>query len=239
MGHTKDTAITSGIQVLDRAVSILTEVAKKPLNLTQLCEITGLPRATAHRIAVALEKHRLIERLPASHWAPGPALRELAPTADTRLEDAAEFILPPLMEKTGESVQLYRIAGHQRICIANAEPSTGLRDTVPVGTRMTLQAGSAAKILVAFGPRSLQEEILPTATYTEEELTRIRAQGIAQSYAERDPSLTSVSVPIIDATGTLLGALSISGPVGRIGPEPAQRFGQELTNAAHALQARL
>lgn len=239
MGQNKDVPATSGIQVLDRAIFILSVIAKKPRNLAELCEITGLPRATAHRIAVALEKHRLIERLPDSHWTAGPALSELAPQASSRLEEAAGHILPKLMQATNESVQLYRLSGMERVCIANAEPVAGLRDTVPIGTHMTLEAGSAAKLLVAFSSQLLQKEVLPTAAYDEAELEQIHADGISQSYAERDPSLASASVPVFDANGSLIAALSISGPVDRMGKQPAERFGRVLKEAARELESHL
>ena len=49
------------------------------------------------------------------------------------LLEAAAAVLPRLRDITGESVQLYRRDGTQRVCVAAAEPASGLRDTVPVG----------------------------------------------------------------------------------------------------------
>lgn len=239
MGHNKEIPAVSGIQVLDRAVFILSVVAKKPRNLTELCEETGLPRATAHRISVALEKHRLIERQPDGHWSAGPALAELAPESGSKLEDAAQDLLPALVEMTQESVQLYRLSGFERICIANAEPKTGLRDTVPKGTRMTLRAGSAARILLAWAPESLLEQVLPDAAYDQAELDRVKERRISESVAERDSSLASASVPVFDSVGDMIAALSVSGPVARMSDSPAEKFGDALHKIAHALEAHL
>lgn len=239
MGQKKEIPATSGIQVLDRAVFILSVIATKPRNLSDLCDITGLPRATAHRIAVALEKHRLIERNSSGLWTAGRALTEFAPTTTSHLEHAAEFVLPGLMRESGESVQLYRIAGLERICIANAEPDSGLHDTVPVGYRMTLNAGSAAKVLVAFAPESVRKQVLPLARYTSRDLDDVRRNRIAESTAERDVALASASVPISDAQGAVVAALSISGPVHRIGTAPAERFGPMLHQAAQKLESHL
>lgn len=239
MRYIPDVPATSGIQVLDRAVYILSVIASQPRNLTELCNATGLPRATTHRIAVALEKHRLIERTPTGQWATGPALLDMAPSTTSRIEEAAGVVLPELMQSTGESVQVYRLSGLERVCIANAEPASGLHDTVPVGHRMTLAAGSAAKVLVAFGPPAVREQILPTATYTPRDLEDIRRTGISESSAERDPSLGSASVPVFDASGQLTAALSISGPVDRMGPSPAARFGDVLKSSARQLEGYL
>ena len=45
----------SGIGVLDKAVGVLHVIAESPCGLADLCDRTGLPRATAHRLAAGLE----------------------------------------------------------------------------------------------------------------------------------------------------------------------------------------
>ena len=124
----------SGIGVLDKAVGVLHAVADSPCGLAELCERTGLPRATAHRLAAGLEVHRLLSRNGDGRWRLGPALTELAGQVNDPLLAAGAVVLPRLREITGESVQLYRREGTSRICVAALEPPAGLRDTVPVGT---------------------------------------------------------------------------------------------------------
>src|ERR1700687_3883039 len=68
----------SGIGVLDKAVGLLYIVAESPCGLAELCERTGLARATAHRLAAGLETHRLLARDAQGRWRLGPALSELA-----------------------------------------------------------------------------------------------------------------------------------------------------------------
>jgi DNA-binding IclR family transcriptional regulator len=240
MGNTSDAPapVTSGIQVLDRALLILGIVARRPHSLSELCETTGLPRATAHRIAVALEKHRMVTRLDDGQWTAGPALAELAPKSSARLDEAAEFVLPNLVKRTGESVQLYKLSGNERICVATAEPPLGLRDTVPVGSRMTLTAGSAAKVLVAYAPPAFQASVLEHSVYSAADLEKVRMARVAESIGEREPVLASASVPVRDATG-VIAALSISGPVDRMGPSPAARHREALHAAAMDLEEHL
>ena len=48
---TSETPALSGIKVLDRSVLILKSVAETPRTLAELCEDTGLPRATAHPVS--------------------------------------------------------------------------------------------------------------------------------------------------------------------------------------------
>ncbi|WP_426707436.1 IclR family transcriptional regulator [Corynebacterium auriscanis] len=232
MGNDVEVPNTSGIQVLDRAVYLLNVIAARPSNLTQLCELTGLPRATTHRIAVALEKHRLIQRDEEGRWRIGQGVIELAPRSSNRLLEAADEVLPELVKEVGEAVQVYRRSGFERVCVTAISPSAGLHDIVPAGHRMTLAAGSAAKVLVAYGTEDLRREVLPTAAYDRAELDQIRAQGWAESVAERDVSLASCSVPILDAGGGLVAVLSTSGPVDRLRPSPADRYKDTLLAGA-------
>jgi len=41
--------------VLDKAVLVLQTTSRSPMTLADLVDATGLPRATAHRLAAALE----------------------------------------------------------------------------------------------------------------------------------------------------------------------------------------
>ncbi|MGH3776690.1 MAG: IclR family transcriptional regulator [Pseudonocardiaceae bacterium] len=229
----------SGIGVLDKAMTVLRTVAASPCGLAELCARTGLPRATAHRLAVGLEVHRLLRRGSDGRWRPGPALNELGNGALDPLLDAAAMVLPRLRDLTGESVQLYRRDGMVRVCVAAAEPPSGLRDTVPVGARLPMTAGSGAKVLAAWADPATQRAVLGEAVFGERILMEVRRRGWAQSVAERESGVASVSAPVRDAVGSVVAAVSVSGPVERIGRRPGVRWAADLLAAAEALRSRL
>lgn len=229
----------SGIGVLDKAVGVLWAAAKEPCGLTELCQRTGLPRATAHRLAVGLEVHGLLNRGADGRWRPGPTLAELAARSGDPLIEAAAAVLPRLRDLTGESIQLYRRDGMQRICVAASEPTSGLRDTVPVGTRLSMGAGSGAKVLAAWADPPSQRAILADSTFTERTLMEVRRRGWAQSVAERESGVASISAPVRNGNGQVIAAVSVSGPVDRIGRRPGARWAANLLAAADALQHRL
>ncbi len=152
---------------------------------------------------------------------------------------AANEVLPRLRDRTGESVQVYRMDGTVRVCIAAAEPVSGLRDTVPVGARLPLTAGSAAKVLLAWSDPAAARGILMEAVFTERMLAEVRRRGWAQSTGEREPGVASVSAPVRDPSGAVVAAVSVSGPVERIGRRPGERWAGPLVEAADAMTARL
>jgi DNA-binding IclR family transcriptional regulator len=229
----------SGIGVLDKAVGVLHTIAKSPCGLAELCERTGLPRATAHRLAAGLEANRLLARDGEGRWRLGPAVTELAAQVNDPLLAAGAVVLPGLREITGESVQLYRREGTARICVAALEPPAGLRDTVPVGARLPMTAGSGAKVLLAYSDTATQQAVLPSATFTERTLAEVRRRGWAQSVAEREPGVASVSAPVRDGRGSVIAAVSVSGPIDRTGRRPGARWAADLLAAADALTRRL
>ena len=229
----------SGIGVLDKAVAVLHAVAESPCGLADLCARTALPRATAHRLAVGLETHRMLARDGDGQWRLGPALPELAAHAKDPLLAAGAVVLPRLRELTGESVQLYRREGASRVCVAALEPPAGLRDTVPVGTRLPMTAGSGAKVLLAYADTATQQAVLPAAGFTERTLAEVRKRGWAQSAAEREPGVASVSAPVRDGRGAVIAAVSVSGPIDRMGRRPGARWAADLVAAADALTRRL
>jgi len=219
---------------LDKAVTILHAVADEPATLAELVSCTGLPRATAHRLAVALEGHRLVRRTQEGAWAPGPALAELG-RGGADLAGLAGRHLVTLRDASGESAQFYVRDGATRICVAAAERTSGLRDTVPVGARLPMTAGSAAHALLAFTPAEEVTRLLPSASFTARTLLDVRRRGWAHSVAEREPGVASLSAPVRDGSGAVLGAVSISGPVERLGRRPSPEIIGAVLDAAAAI----
>ncbi|QGU01859.1 HTH-type transcriptional repressor AllR [Corynebacterium kalinowskii] len=235
MEHDSIGEISSGIKVLDRSVLILHAVADGPRSLAQLCDDTRLPRATTHRLATALEAHEFLSRTEDGRWRIGPGLVSLSAGHGDLLIEAATPLMHQIMEATGESVQLYRISGNTRLCVASVEPSSGLHNTVPVGSRLSLTAGSAARVFAAFGTDEIRARVLADAPFTAADLEQVRSDGWAVSFSEREPGLASVSVPVFNGNGAIVAALSISGLDARFPRDAGEKWGSLLTEAANQL----
>ena len=114
-----------------------------------LQQATGLPRATCHRLAVALEHHHLLRRDAAGRFCLGFELIRLGRVAadEFPLADAATPVLEALRDRTGESVQLYVREGDARRCIVSLPSPHALRWTVAQGALLPLGVGSAGRVL--------------------------------------------------------------------------------------------
>ena len=221
----------SGIGVLDKSAAILSAVAASPRTLAELVAATALPRATAHRLAVALEVHRLIARDGEGRFVLGPRVGELAHALPDALVSAAGPVLAWVRDECGESAQLYRRDGSERVCVAAAERASGLRTTVPVGSRLPLTAGSGAQVLCAWSEGATE--------FPPRVLAEVRRRGWAQSIAQREAGVASVSAPVLTPNGSLLAAISISGPIERLGRTPGSRFAPVLITGARRISAAL
>jgi DNA-binding IclR family transcriptional regulator len=208
----------SDVGVLDKAVAVLDAVAAEPRTLAELVTATGMPRATAHRLAVALEVHGLVRRDPEGRFALGLHLAALGGAAASAfpLAELARSALEALRDDTGESVQLYVRDGDGRRCVASLDSPNELRTIVAVGSVLPLDRGSAGRVLAD-----------PAAT---------GRRGWVESVEEREAGVASVSAPVRSADGAVLAAVSVSGPVGRTTRQPGRRYGAAVLAAAEGIE---
>jgi len=208
--------------VVDKTVALLEAASTGPVALAELVELTGIPRPTAHRLAVALEHHGLLERDEGGRFRLGLRLLQWGGESDPLLARAQEAVAH-LRDTTQVSAQVYRRQGESRLCIAAAEPASGLRDSVPVGAQLSMRAGSAAQVLTAWDEPSARRDSLRTSAFTAAELRVVRDKGWAHSQGQREPGVASISAPVRDAAGDVVAAVSLSGPLDRLArPTKAQ-----------------
>ncbi len=206
----------TGVGVLDKAMVVLRAVSDAPRGLAELQASTGLPRATAHRLASALEAHGLLRRDASGRFELGHGLVALGQLSANRfpLVDVARPVATALRDATGEAVQVFVREGSQRRCVLSLESAHGLRWIVPEGSLLPIEVGSSGRLLEGEPARN----------------------GWMQSVGEREAGVASVSAPIHTADGAIIGALSVSGPVERLTKQPGKRFGTMIVAAASEIR---
>lgn len=205
--------------VVDKVVAILSVLERSPRSLSELVSDSGLSRATAHRLATALEGHGLVRRDDEGRFALGIRLVALGRVAADELAigAASEPALAELRAATQESVQLYVRDGDHRICVAALESPHGLRTIVPLGAALPMEVGSAARVLSGDA--------------------RVLRRGWAESVGEREAGVASVSAPVLDGSGRVVAAVSVSGPVERTTRNPGRRYAEAVMAAARRIES--
>lgn len=198
-------------------MSILTSIEHSPCTLAELVQRTGFSRATTHRLASSLEVHGLLRRLESGKYALGYRLWTLGQAVPgvADLATRVQPLLEQLRDETGESAQLYVRDGQERVCLAAAESGHGLRTIVEVGARLTLQRGSAGAVFLRGATGSEAGE-----------------ETWVASVGEREPGVASVSAPVLNQAGTLVAAVSVSGPIERTTRSPGERYGAAVSHVA-------
>jgi len=208
----------SGVGVLDKSFALVSAVSSGPCSLGELECRTGLSRATAHRLAVALEQHGMLRRGDDGRFALGLHLVSLGRTAAQQfpLADTAAPALAELRDVTGESAQLYVREGGDRVCVSALESPHGLRTIVPIGAVLPMGRGSAGRVLRG----------------------EIGSKGWVETVEEREQGVASVSAPVRRGD-EVVAAISVSGPIDRIGRSPGRRHGAAVVAAARSIESRL
>ena len=193
--------------MLDKSVAVLDALASGPLPLAELAPAAGLPRATAHRLAVALEAHGFVDRDSEGRFVLGPRV------VGSDLVSAAAPGVAALRDKTGESAQLYIRRGDERVCVLAAESPHSLRTIVAVGSVLPLSLGSAGRVL----------------------REKSRSTQWLASVEEREPGVASVSAGVWHH-GDIVAAVSVAGPVDRLGRTPGRKHGDAVRDAAREIE---
>ena len=161
------------VGVLDKSVQILHALADGPLDLVGLQAVTSLPRATAHRLATALEAHHMVRRDQAGRFCLGFELIRLgtAATANFPLAELATPALTELRDRTGESVTL---AGLIAQSVAGSETTFTL---VPAGMARRLGVDIGALAPADRHVDGVVDMVLDATSRAAEPLTEARLFG--------------------------------------------------------------
>lgn len=220
----------SAIQVIDRLVSLLDELAghPDPVSLKELSANTGLHPSTAHRILNDLVTARFVDRTEPGTYQLGIRLLELGNLVKSRLNvrDAAMGPMRELHRATAQPVNLSIRQNDEIVYIERAvSERSGMQVVRAVGGRAPLHLTSVGKLfLAADDPKLVRayaartglaghtKNSLTDIALLERELALVRARGFARDNEELELGVRCVAAGIRDDSGKLIAGLSISAP---------------------------
>lgn len=261
MGRANARLPTSGkrssgsVNAVERAADVLAAVCEdldRPRGVKELSDALGMNVSTVHRLLTALVNKRILRQGSVNaKYAPGPWLLDVA-FAQLRRLDLPKVALPfmrRLRDETRETVTLSIRDGVTRIYIAQIESQQEIRQTVETGRRLPLLPGGSGKAILAFLPPAEidayfdQHDSAASATTDRagwrSEFERVRCAGFASSRSERLPGAASVAAPILDYSGSVVGCISVSGPIQRFGEEAIARYGPLVRSIASEISGEL
>ena len=242
----------TGTQSIDRAAQLLVHVMESaaPPSVGELSERTGLPKSTTSRLVGALERQGLVQRDPArGALKPGPVLLRYArrETSEPDLVELSGSALERLARLSGETANLGVATSTAVEMLDQRDSRHILGSTNWVGQRVPHHGSVIGKVFLADGalavPAGPLERLAPR-TITDpaqlhRDLERVRVRGYATAVDELEPGLWAVAAPVRDAGGTVVAALSISGPTVRLHEGLLDDFGRLVRDEASALSIRI
>jgi DNA-binding IclR family transcriptional regulator len=227
-------ASADGTQSVQRAALLIRIIAshnRAGLRVVDLCGLTGLHRATVHRLLQCLAREGLITRNARTrNYHLGNLLYELGLTAApaVRLEHICRPHLKALAEATGDMVFLTLRSGYDAVCVDRQEGDFPIRTyTLEIGTRRPLGIGAGSlSILSALGDDEIREIVAfnssRLAAYnglSAKKLLRLVQQTQARGLAVHDGSVSgarAIGLPVYDASGAAFAGISTSAITSRM-----------------------
>lgn len=242
-----------GAQPAARMLAVLEAVAEVdgPISAIDLVPRLGLPRATVHRIAVALERLGYLHREPGSkRFTVGFRQQHLALNTliNSSVRGARHAVLQALVDEVGETCNVTVLDGNEVVYIDRVESDWPLRTHLQPGSRIPIHCGASGMLFLSAMPAAGRRRILtaaPLRMYTpttivdpdriELRLREIRATGVALEAEEFMQGLIGVAVPVHDDRGRICATVSMHAPTARFTIEEVRARVPALQRAAKAI----
>ena len=237
-----------------RSFAILEMVAQAStaIDVADVSEALGLPKATAYRLIDGLVSSGYLAREPArKRLTVGFKLTELALGAlRASMRDARRHaVLRRLARAVNETCNIGVMHNGDIVYLDRVEAEHWpLRLQFAPGSRVPLHASAIGKLHLALLPSRLRRSLLQSLdlprltpntitdrTALEEELKRIRKERASFDREEFLAGVVCVAVPIVRKSGELMAGLAVQAPSARLSPDQAVKHLPALREAAAEL----
>lgn len=241
---------------LERYVRLLELIAAFPdqLALADIATLSDLPKTTAHRLLKGLVKAELATGGQGGRaYSIGLRLsRILHATADDGwLEALVRPYLAALAKVSGEACYLTKLVGSRVVVAVSQAPEVRWRSYVQPGIEMPPHAAATGKAIIAHQNEELIRQALATdlpkltvntrndQDWIRREFSLVRDRGYATCIGEIDEGLAAIAVPVCQASGLVLHAVGMTGPLQRIVNDQLSQRIAALTTTAELLATKL
>ncbi|GAA1800031.1 IclR family transcriptional regulator [Planosporangium flavigriseum] len=243
------------VQSVDRALSILEILARRrEAGVTDIGKELGVHKSTAFRLLAVLETRGFVEQAEErGTYRLGFGIVRLAGaiTAQLDLTRQSRPACERLAAELGETVNVAILDGHRAVNVTQVLGAASVASHNWVGKQTPLHATSSGKVLLAYASHGVRESVLGHAlerftesTVTdagrlERELEEIKKLGWGSTAEEYELGLNAVAAPIRAADGSVVAALSISGPAYRLASDSFPEVAERVIAAADEVSARM
>lgn len=242
------------VQSVDRAVSVMEFLSRQGLSgLTEIANELHIHKSTVYRLLATLEYRGIVEQDPdTERYRLGFGLAAMAGsvTADLDIVRHSRGICQQLSDDTQETVTLEVLEGNEAVIIHQSIASSSVLGADWSGSHTPLHCTASGKVLMAHMPsqrvnqflrkplESKTEHTLVEADRLREQFEEIRESGYGYTVEELEIGLNAVGAPIHSSGGSVIGAVSLSGPAFRLPLESIPEFGERTSGAGANISRR-
>ena len=229
--------------------------AEEPeFGITALSKRMGLAKSTVHRLAKTLMSEGFLEQNQSDErYRLGLTLFALGTLVRLRMDVSRQALphLDVLREQTNETVHLAVLEHADIMYLYNLESAQAIRTRSYLGMRKPAFCTSEGRAILAFSPpplisRALHEPLqarTPKTTVAVPALLKllaaVRDKGYALDDEESEVGMRGIAAPIRDASGQVVAAVGIAGPVQRLSKSNLRNFIPLAIQTAQAISTRL
>jgi DNA-binding IclR family transcriptional regulator len=239
-------AVPGSVQSIERAAAILHVVAGAhgALGVTDIATAVGLAKTTTHSLLRTLLLVGFVEQdRTTGHYALGTGLLRLGTSHldVNELRARSSNWADALAARSGHAVRLATLVGEQVVVVHHVFRPDDTAQVLEVGTALpagTTALGTVLRAFAAGPPRSTAAR--PAGSPSG--LAEVRARGWALERGEHEPGVGGIAAPVRGASGLVVAALGVGGPLSAVVDGRGQPRGQlvtMLTDAAHGVSREL
>ncbi len=244
------------IESVDNALHLVRLLGEQEtMRVTDVARELGVAVSTAYRLLAMLHYHGFVDQDPATkRYRAGPALLEIGLRVSGRLDlpAIARPHLRALVDEVGETAHLFALEGHRVRFLDSVESPKTVRVSSRTGHTMAAHSTSGGKAMLATLSRAQlyalypEESIAPVTARSitsrhrlEDVLEAVRRAGYATNLGESEDEVSAVGVALVDRSGRLRGAVSVSAPSQRVVEARLPDLVAAVTRTARAIEAEL
>jgi len=218
---------------IDKAIRLLDffDESRPEIGLSEMSRISGLDKATTHRVMTSLARHGLLEQHPKTRaYRLGVGLLRLARIREATfpVEAVIQPLLASLTSDTDETSHLSLLTGSALSTVGVVESPRLNRVFVEPGLRLPLHATASGLAFLAASSDDVVERLLsadlamhpspatPTSVQIQQQLKLTRERGFATADQTFEAEVYGIAVALWGPDAKPNGAVAVATPISRM-----------------------
>ncbi len=241
-----NTSVEKAFKILD-----CFSMEKIELGVTEIANQIGTNKSVVYRMLATMDALNVIQQNPENgKYRLGLKLFELSQKVSIHKNfiSKAKPYMEDLVKRAGETAHLAIYKNQKVYFLDKVVGRHDLQINSQIGTEKPLHCTGLGKVMLAFAEPHFEKVIdninlerITTNTITQkiklkQEIRRIKKEGFALDLEENEIGLVCVAVPVFDAKGKCIAAISTSGPSARFNKNEIQTYTGDLKYTANQLK---